>query len=179
MKKILMLSLLICASASSLLAGSLTEIPFKTMDGKDATLNAYNGKVFMVINVASLCEHTEQYGGLEKLYKQYSPKGFVILGFPCNDFGHQEPGTNAEIKQFCRSKYNVTFPIFDKIHVKGPEQHPLYTALTGPGAKFPGDMQWNFGKFLINKNGEVVARFIPATQPDDAALVAAIDEAMK
>ena len=180
MKRILSLLFVVCALALNAQAASpLMSIPFKTMDGKDATLQDYAGKVIMVVNVASKCGNTPQYAALEDLYKKYSPQGFVILGFPCNDFGGQEPGTDAEIKTFCTSKYAVTFPIFDKIHVKGPEQAPLYTALSGPDAKFSGDVKWNFGKFLINKNGEVVARFEPKTKPDDAAVVSGIEDALK
>ncbi|MEO6053981.1 MAG: glutathione peroxidase [Chthoniobacterales bacterium] len=161
------------------MAGSVTEISYKTMDGKDTTLAAYKGKVVMVVNVASQCGNTPQYIPLEKLYQKYAAQGFTIVGFPCNDFGSQEPGTNAEIKQFCSSKYSVTFPLEDKIHVKGPEQHPLYAALTGPDAKFPGDVKWNFGKFLIGKNGEVIARFEPGVQPDDPQITSAIEAALK
>ena len=157
----------------------LREIPFKTMEGQDATLQDYAGKVVLLVNVASRCGNTPQYGALEKLYKDYSSKGFVVLGFPCNDFGGQEPGTNAEIKAFCSLKYNVTFPVLDKIYVKGAEQHPLYAALTGPAAKFPGPVKWNFGKFLIGKNGEVVARFEPKVGPAAPEILAAIDAALK
>jgi len=160
-------------------AENLTSIPFKTMDGKVATLKDYAGKAILVVNVASKCGNTKQYAPLEELYKKYSPQGLVILGFPCNDFGGQEPGTNAEIVTFCTTKYAVTFPIFDKLHVKGPEQAPLYAALTGPGAKFPGDVKWNFGKFLIGRDGEVLARFEPKTLPNDPTVVAAIEGALK
>ena len=174
----LLLALLILplVSANAL---PLDQIPFKSMDGKAASLKDYSGKVILVVNVASLCGNTPQYAGLEKLYRQYGPQGFVILGFPCNDFGSQEPGTNEEIKTFCTSKYDVSFPIFDKIHVKGSEQAPLYAALTGPGSKFPGDVQWNFGKFLIGRNGEMIARFEPGVKPDNETVVNAINSALK
>ena len=171
--------------ASAVVAGAaqttpLMNIPFKTMDGKTATLNDYAGKVLLVVNVATHCGNTPQYAQLEGLQAKFGPQGFTVLGFPCNDFGGQEPGTNAEIQQFCKSTYNVTFPMFDKIHVlKGPEQAPLYAALTGPDAKFPGDVKWNFGKFLIGKNGEVLARFEPGVKPDDKDVVAAIETALK
>ena len=158
---------------------ALLDIPFKTADGKDASLRDYAGKVVLVVNVASRCGNTPQYTPLEKLYEDYSPKGLVVVGFPCNDFGAQEPGTNAEIKEFCTTKYHVTFPIFDKIHVKGPEQHPLYAALTGTGATFPGDVKWNFGKFLIGKDGTVLARFEPKIKPNDPAVIAAVEAALK
>lgn len=175
--KILLLALAMLPLAA--FATPLQEIPFKTMDGRDASLKDYAGKVVMVVNVASKCGLTKQYAALEELYKKYNPQGFVILGFPCNDFGNQEPGTNEEIAAFCSSKFAVTFPLFDKIHVKGPEQAPLYEALTGPEAKFPGNVKWNFGKFLIGKNGEVLARFEPKTTPEDPEVVSAIESALK
>lgn len=167
------------ALVSAALATPLQDIPFKTMDGKTATLKDYAGKSVLIVNVASKCGNTKQYSGLEAAYKKYSPQGFVILGFPCNDFGNQEPGTNEQIQQFCSATYNVSFPLFDKIHVKGPEQAPLYTALTGPDAKFPGDVKWNFGKFLIGKNGEVLARFEPKTTVEEPAVIAAIESSLK
>jgi glutathione peroxidase len=160
-------------------ASPLDQIPFKTTEGKESSLKEYAGKVILVVNVASRCGNTPQYAGLEKLYRQYGQQGLVILGFPCNDFGSQEPGTNEEIKAFCTSTYEVTFPILDKIHVKGADQAPLYAALTGPEAKFPGDVKWNFGKFLIGRNGEVIARFEPAIQPDSLALISALESALK
>jgi len=175
------LALLVSAALGlvSALAAPLQDISFKTADGKDASLKDYAGKVIMVVNVASKCGNTPQYAGLEELYKKYGDKGLVILGFPCNDFAGQEPGTIAEIQQFCTSKYNVTFPIMDKLHVKGAEQAPLYAALTGADAKFPGDVKWNFGKFLIGKNGEVIARFEPKTQPEDPTVIEAVETALK
>lgn len=172
-------ALLLVVSLHGLNAAPLSEIPFKDMNGKGASLKDYAGKVIMVVNVASKCGNTPQYAQLEELYKKYGAQGFVVLGFPCNDFGGQEPGTLAEIQQFCTSQYAVTFPMFDKIHVKGPEEAPLYTALTGPGAKFPGEVKWNFGKFLIGKNGEVVARFEPGTKPDEPEVIAAVEKALK
>jgi glutathione peroxidase len=174
----LLLALLILPIAA-IAATPIEQISFKTMDGKDASLKDYAGKVILVVNVASRCGNTPQYAALEKLYTQYGPQGFVILGFPCNDFGSQEPGTDEEIKTFCTSKYAVTFPIFDKIHVKGAEQAPLYAALTGPTAKFPGDVKWNFGKFLIGRSGEVLARFEPKVKPDNPSVVSAIEAALK
>lgn len=173
------LLLLVATLAPLSAATPLQEIPFKTADGKDASLKDYAGKVVLVINVASKCGNTPQYAGLEKLFLENASKGFVVLGFPCNDFGGQEPGTNEEIKAFCTQKYNVTFPILDKVHVKGPEQAPLYAALTGPAAKFPGDVKWNFGKFLIGKDGEVIARFDPRTKPEAPEVVTAVETALK
>jgi glutathione peroxidase len=176
--KSLLLALSLMA-ATSLFADSLDSIPFKTIDGTDTSLKAYAGKAVLVVNVASRCGNTPQYAGLENLYKEFGPEGFVIVGFPCNDFAGQEPGTNAEIQQFCTSKYSVTFPLMDKIHVKGPLQCPLYAALTGPTAKFPGDVKWNFGKFLIARDGSVVARFEPGVKPEDPKVVEAITTALK
>lgn len=167
------------ALTASALAAPLQDIPFKTMDGKEASLKDYAGKAVLVVNVASKCGLTKQYDALEALYKKYGPQGFVVLGFPCNDFNGQEPGTNEEIQAFCQTKFAVTFPLFDKISVKGPDQAPLYAALTGPDAKFPGDVKWNFGKFLIGKDGEVLARFEPRTTPDDPAVVAAVEAAVQ
>ncbi|MEI8313639.1 MAG: glutathione peroxidase [Verrucomicrobiota bacterium] len=166
-------------STASLFAASLDAIPFRTIDGADTSLKAFAGKVVLVVNVASRCGNTPQYAGLEALYKKFGPDGFVVVGFPSNDFGGQEPGTNSEIKEFCSSKYAVTFPLMDKVRVKGPEQSPLYAALTGPQAKFPGDVKWNFGKFLIGGNGAVLARFEPGTKPEDPVVVAAITAALK
>ncbi|MEO7933188.1 MAG: glutathione peroxidase [Chthoniobacterales bacterium] len=150
-----------------------------TMEGKVTSLADFKGKAWLVVNVASRCGNTPQYTGLEKLAKTYQPQGLVVLGFPCNDFGNQEPGSTGEIREFCSVKYGVTFPILDKIHVKGPDQTPLYAALTNSSAKFPGEVKWNFGKFLISKDGEVLARFEPKMQPEDPALVSAIEGALK
>ena len=170
----------LCLLASTSLFGeSLADIPFKTAEGTDSSLKAYAGKVVLVVNVASRCGNTPQYAGLEELAKRFGGEGFVVLGFPCNDFGGQEPGTNAEIREFCTTKYQVTFPIMDKVHVKGPDQCPLYTALTGSSAKFPGNVKWNFGKFLIGRDGEVLARFEPGVKPGDPAIVGAIQAALK
>lgn len=167
------------AAAATACAASLENIPFKTMEGTETTLGDYAGKVVLLVNVASRCGNTPQYAGLEELYKKFGPEGFVVLGFPCNDFGGQEPGTNGEIREFCTAKYSVTFPLMDKIHVKGPEQCPLYAALTGPGAKFPGDVKWNFGKFLVGRDGTVLARFEPRTKPEDPTVVEAVASALK
>ena len=161
-----------------LMATGLYDIPLKDIEGQPASLRAYRGKVLLIVNVASRCGLTPQYAQLEALQKKYADRGFTVLGFPCNDFGAQEPGTPAEIKTFCSTHYHVTFPLFEKVHVKGPGQHPLYAALTGPAAKFPGEISWNFGKFLVGKNGEVLHRFDPRTKPDDPAVVAAIEAAL-
>ena len=159
---------------------SMYEFTLKDIDGNDVKLDAYKGKVVMIVNVASKCGLTPQYEGLEALYEKYKDKGFVILGFPANNFMGQEPGTEKEIKEFCSLKYNVTFPMFSKISVKGTDQHPFYTYLTNkqsnPG--FDGDITWNFEKFLADKNGKIIARFDPKTTPEDPKITEAIDSAL-
>lgn len=179
MKILLALGLVTFALIAHSFAATLEDIPFKTTKGTDASLKDYAGKPVLVVNVASRCGNTPQYAALEELYKKYGPQGLVILGFPCNDFGGQEPGSANEIQKFCTMNYGVTFPILAKIHVKGPEQAPLYAALTGPGAKFPGDIKWNFGKFLIGKDGAVLARFEPGTKPNTPEVIGAIETALK
>jgi glutathione peroxidase len=162
MKTRLPLAALLCAG--SLLAQTVTklpDIPLKDINGKETSLKAYDGQVLLVVNVASQCGFTPQYKSLEAVHQKYKDKGFSVLGFPCNDFGAQEPGTNEEIKQFCSAKYNVSFPLFDKLHVKGPQQHPLYAALSGKDSPFPGDVKWNFGKFLVGQDGKILKRFEP------------------
>jgi glutathione peroxidase len=176
--KSLLLSLLAIASFSAAADTSVQTIPLKDIDGKDTTLKAYEGKVVLVVNVASRCGLTKQYKELQALHEKFKDQGFTVLGFPCNDFGAQEPGSNEEIKVFCTEKYNVSFPMFDKLHVKGAEQHPLYTALTGKEGAFPGDVKWNFGKFLIGKDGKPLQRFEPRTTPDDTTVISAIEKAL-
>ena len=176
MKSIWVMALALTCSV--VLAGNLQEIPLKDINGKATSLKAYDGKVLLVVNVASKCGLTPQYKSLEAVHQKYKAKGFSVLGFPCNDFGAQEPGTNEEIKEFCSTKYNVSFPMFDKLHVKGAERHALYTALTGEGASFPGDVKWNFGKFLIGRDGKVLKRFEPKTAPDSPEVAAAIEAAL-
>lgn len=148
------------------------------IDGKEQSLGAYKGKVLLVVNVASECGLTTQYAGMEDLYKKYKEKGFAVLGFPCNDFGGQEPGTDKEIKQFCRSRYQVTFPMFAKIKVAGPEKHALYEQLTGKSSPFPGEVGWNFAKFLVGKDGKVLKRFDPDTEPDGEEITRAVEAAL-
>jgi len=159
-------------------AANLYDIPLKDIDGKDTSLQAYQGKVVLLVNVASKCGYTPQYKGLEAIQRKYKEQGFTVLGFPCNDFGRQEPGTNEEIKEFCSSTYQVSFPLFDKLHVKGAEQHPLYAALTGKDAPFPGDVKWNFGKFLMGKDGKILARFESADTPESEKVTGAIEKAL-
>jgi glutathione peroxidase len=151
----------------------------KRLDGKEEDLSTYKGKVIMIVNVASKCGYTPQYTALEKLYQEKKDKGFVILAFPANEFGSQEPGTNAEIAEFCSgkdSKYHVTFPMFEKIVVKGEGVAPLYKKLIAQPSPIGGDPKWNFTKFIVDKSGNVVARFEPKTKPDDAAVTKKIDE---
>ncbi len=150
----------------------------KDIDGKERSLEGYKGKVLLVVNVASECGLTGQYAGLEDLQKKYKDKGFTVLGFPCNDFGQQEPGTEKEIKEFCRSRYQVSFPMFAKVKVAGPEKHVLYERLTGKGAAFPGEVTWNFTKFLLDKNGKVMKRFAPDVEPDAEEIVKAVETAL-
>jgi len=179
MKRFGQLLLFPLAAMTAALAASVQDVPLKDIDGKDTSLKAYDGKVVLVVNVASKCGLTPQYTALESLYRKYKDQGLIIVGFPCNDFGAQEPGTPEEIKTFCSSKYDVTFPLMGKLHVKGPEQHPLYAQLTGKEAKFPGDIEWNFGKFLIARDGTVLQRFSPKTTPDSTEVTAAIEQALK
>jgi len=154
---------------------SLYELKVNSLDGKPADLAQYKGRVVLVVNVASKCGFTPQYAGLEKLYLDYKDKGFVILGFPANDFGHQEPGTPEEIAAFCTSKYSVTFPLFEKVVTKGEGQSPVYQFLT---TGFPAPT-WNFCKYLIDKNGRVLKFFPSKVTPEDKELTDAIDAALK
>lgn len=151
----------------------------KRLDGTEEDLSIYKGKVVMIVNTASKCGLTPQYTALQKLYESKKDAGFVILGFPANEFGSQEPGTNAEIKEFCSgdgSQYHVTFPMFEKIVVKGKGVAPLYEKLIAQPAPIGGEPKWNFTKFIVDKSGNVVARFEPRTKPDDAAVTKKIDE---
>ncbi|WP_372806940.1 glutathione peroxidase [Pontiella sp.] len=159
----------------------LYDIEAKTIDGQTIKLEQYKGKTLLIVNTASKCGFTGQYEGLQKLYESYQDKGFVVLGFPSNDFLKQEPGTNEEIASFCQLNYGVTFPMFEKISVKGDGQHPLYAFLTdkktNPG--FDGKISWNFNKFLVSPEGKVVGRFGSRTKPSDKQLVEAIELLLK
>jgi glutathione peroxidase len=157
---------------------SLQDIPLNDINDHPTSLKAYAGKVVLLVNVASKCGFTPQYAGLESLYKKYQDKGLVIVGVPSNDFGSQEPGTAEEIKTFCSSKYDVTFPLMAKVHVVGAEKHPLYVALTGPDSAFPGEVKWNFQKFLIGRDGKLVARFTSQVKPGAPELVKAVETAL-
>jgi glutathione peroxidase len=149
----------------------------KTLGGADSTLGTLAGKTLLVVNVASKCGLTPQYTALEELHKRLSDQGFSVVGFPCNQFGGQEPGTAEEIEQFCSTSYGVTFPIFEKIEVNGPGRHPIYDELTAvpDAAGAAGDIQWNFEKFVLSPSGSVVARFRPRTVPDDPEVLAVIE----
>ncbi len=169
------------------MATPLYDIPLTRIDGKPATLGEYQGDVLLIVNVASKCGLTPQYDGLEKLYAEHRAEGLDVLGFPCNQFAGQEPGTEAEIAEFCRLTYGVQFPMFSKLDVKGPAQHPLYAALVAarpkrtlsPAIDNPpppeGDVRWNFEKFLVSRDGRVVGRFDPKVTPDDPVLVDAVE----
>jgi len=159
-------------------ADSLYDLPLKDIDGHDATLKPFAGKVVLVVNVASKCGFTPQYTALEAVYKKYQDQGLVVCGFPCNQFGGQEPGTAADIKEFCTSKYSVTFPMFDKLEVNGPNRHPLYVALAGSDSPYPGNIKWNFTKFLLGRDGKIVARFESAVKPDSEVVTKAIEAAL-
>ncbi len=153
---------------------NISDIAVKNIKGKEEKLADYQGKVLLIVNVASFCGYTPQYKGLEQLNQDYKDKGLQVLGFPCNDFGAQEPGTNEEITTFCETNYGVTFDLMDKVHAKGSEQHPLYKTLTN-SVEPQGDVAWNFEKFLISKQGEVVARFSSGVTPTSPELIQAIE----
>jgi len=163
-------------STSSPAANSVHEFEVKNIDGQAVSLAGYKGKVVLFVNVASRCGYTPQYSGLESLYKKYKDQGFVIVGVPANNFGGQEPGTDADIKQFCTRTYNVTFPMLSKVSVKGGDMTPLYAYLT---AAKGGDVKWNFTKFLVGKDGKVIDRFEPGVAPESPELAAAIQKALK
>jgi glutathione peroxidase len=150
----------------------------RTLGGEEIPLERYAGNAVLVVNTASRCGFTPQYAGLESLYRKSAAQGFTILGFRCNQFARQEPGSEAEIQAFCSLNYGVSFPMSAKLEVNGPERHPLYRLLAGEGAEFPGDITWNFEKFLLGPDGRVLARFSPRTTPDDPALVQAIEKAL-
>jgi glutathione peroxidase len=150
------------------------------IDGRSIDLNAYKGKVLLIVNTASQCGYTPQYKGLQRIYSDYKDKGFVILGFPSNDFGGQEPGSNKEIKEFCELKYKVTFPIFAKVAVVGPKQSPLFRYLTVDASKQQaGPIDWNFEKFLIDPHGKLIARFKSVVAPESPQLISQIESLLK
>ncbi len=159
---------------------NIYDMTMRDIDGKSVSLGSFKGQVMLIVNVASKCGFTGQYEGLEKLYTTYTNRGFVVLGFPANDFMGQEPGTESEIKQFCTLTYGVTFPMFAKVSVKGKDMHPLYAFLTSKetNAEFGGAIAWNFNKFLIGRDGAVLGRFGSRVKPDDRDLVAAVEMAL-
>ncbi len=162
-------------------AASVYDFALKDIDGNQVKLEQYRGKAVMIVNVASRCGFTPQYEGLEAIYRKYKDQGFVVLGFPANNFKGQEPGTDQEIKSFCSTKYDVTFPVFSKISVKGDDQHPLYKYLTGKetNPQFPGEITWNFNKFLLDKTGRVVARFDSKERPESEKVMQSIEQALR
>lgn len=181
------------------MSANLYDIPLRRLEGQEASLNDYRGKVMLIVNVASQCGLTPQYAGLEKLFEQYEERGLVVLGFPCNDFGAQEPGSEAEIADFCQRNYGVRFPMFEKVEVNREARHPLYRELVqaqpqarqaegsqfadklaqhGLSPKNPSDVMWNFEKFLVDREGKVIARFAPDVKPDDPALIEAVEAAL-
>jgi glutathione peroxidase len=169
------LGLIAMLTSSAFAASSVHEFTLPSIDGAPAPLSAYKDKVALIVNVASKCGYTPQYAGLEKLYEKYKDQGFVILGFPANNFGAQEPGTNEEIKTFCSRNYNVTFPMYSKISVVGDDKAPLYQYLTGASG---GEIKWNFTKFLVDGDGKVIARFESKVAPDSPELVGAVEKAL-
>lgn len=160
------------------MAASIYDVSVKTANGEEKTLAGYKGNVLLIVNVASKCGFTRQYEGLEALHKKYEDQGLRVLGFPSNDFGAQEPGTIEEVKEFCKINYGVTFDLFDKVHAnQGGNTHPLYQFLT-ENAPETGDVKWNFEKFLIGRDGTILARYGSRVEPDDAALVGAVESAL-
>ena len=161
------------------LTDNINDITVLDMNNKEVKLSSYNGKVLLIVNVASECGNTPQYAGLEDIYKEFQSQGFEILAFPCNDFGGQEPGTNEEIKTFCSTNYGVTFPLFDKVKILGPDKAPLYAVLTDNSVTGKGDVKWNFEKFLISKDGKIVERFGNKVQPTSDEVISAIEAQLK
>ena len=159
---------------------SILEFTLKNIDGQEVKLGDYSGKVLLLVNVASKCGYTPQYEGLESIYRKYKDRGFVVMGFPANNFLGQEPGTNEEIKTFCMTRYNVTFPMFSKISVKGANIHPLYRFLTSKetNPEFGGDISWNFNKFLVDRRGKIVDRFGTREKPESEKVAQAIEKAL-
>ena len=176
MKKILILAIMI--TTININAKSLYDCKIYDIDGRETTLNPYKGKVILIVNVASKCGFTRQYKGLEELYSKYKEQGLVICGFPCNQFGGQEPGSEKEIKEFCSTKFGVTFPMYSKIKVKGEGIHPLYELLTGKNSPTKGSVKWNFTKILVGRDGKPIDRFGSLTSPSSTKLRKAMEKAL-
>ena len=153
-------------------------VVLQALDGSELPLSQFQDKLLLVVNVASQCGLTPQYSGLVELQQRYADQGFSVLGLPCNQFAGQEPGTDEQIQTFCSTEFGVNFPMATRLEVNGPDRHPLYRLLAGEGAEFPGDISWNFEKFLVGPDGRVLARFSPRTTPDDPALIQAIEQAL-
>jgi glutathione peroxidase len=173
----LVLTLLIATAVASAEAHSIYDFTMRSIDGEHVSLKSFHGKVVLLVNVASKCGFTPQYAGLEAVYEKYKDRGLVIVGIPANNFAQQEPGTNEEIKKFCSTKYNVSFPMMSKVSVLGDDETPLYQFLTDKSAnpQIGGDIKWNFTKFLFDRNGKPVARFEPAVKPDSPEVTVAIE----
>lgn len=158
---------------------NINDITVLDMNNKKVKLSDYNGKVLLIVNVASECGYTRQYAGLQEVYEKYNPQGFEILAFPCNDFGGQEPGSNEQIQNFCSSKFGVTFKLFDKIKVLGDDKSPLYERLINNSVTEKGDVKWNFEKFLVSKEGKIVSRYRTKVEPTSEELISAIERELK
>jgi glutathione peroxidase len=172
--------MILMVAGSVFAASSLYEFTLPSIDGKPMPLSSFKGKVILMVNVASRCGHTPQYSALEAIYEKYKDRGLVVLGFPANNFGAQEPGTNEEIKTFCSTKYQVTFPLYAKVSVKGEDTTPLYQYITqDANPAVAGEIKWNFTKFLVDRNGKVVQRFEPAVKPDSPEVAAAIEKLLE
>ena len=178
-RSVLLLGIVLLATTLLLADSDIYNFGLVGIDGKPSPLAFYKGRVMLIVNVASQCGYTPQYAGLEALYEKYKDRGFLVLGFPANNFGGQEPGTNEEIKTFCTRKYNVTFPMYSKISVKGDDQAPLYKYLVKMDPSHSGDVKWNFTKFLVDRDGNVVERFEPAVTPEDPQVRAAIEKLLQ
>jgi glutathione peroxidase len=179
MKALFLLAAVCCLQILSVRAAdSVYSVPLKDIDGKDTSLKPYQGKVMLVVNVASKCGYTPQYKELEAVYEKYKGQGLAVLGFPCNQFGGQEPKAEPDIKEFCTSTYNVTFPMFSKIEVNGPNRNPLYAILAGKESPVPGDIKWNFTKFLVGRDGKILKRFDSKVKPDAPEVIQAIEAAL-
>ena len=168
-------TIIVAQKGNSEMTNSINDIVVKNVNGEDIPLSSYNGKVLLIVNVASKCGYTPQYAGLQELYEKYKDKGFEVLGFPCNDFGGQEPGTNEKIKQFCTTNFGATFQLFDKIKVLGDDKSPLYERLTDNDVTEKSDIKWNFEKFIISKDGKIVARFFSKTKPMSDEIVTLVE----